>query len=196
MARLAAIDPARTHGRAKSLLSGARAIRGGPTTLELTLATSPAALEGYFAFLVALGGGLLTPRVREQIALAVADANGSDYCLAEHAAAGRRAGLSDADIADSRASSSEDPRADAALQFAHAVLAHRGHLSDDDLERVRAAGWSDGEIAELVANVALNVFTNYVTNVARTELDLPRVDERTPHTGRGSSMLRRVELLL
>ncbi len=196
MSRLAPIDPTRVGGRAKTLLSGIRAIRGGPNTMELTLANSPAALEGYLAFLVALGGGTLGSRLREQLALTVADANGCNYCVATHAAAGRRAGLSEAEIADSRAASSEDPRADAALQFAHAVLAHRGNVTDEDLTRVREAGFSDGEIAEIVANVAHDLFTNYFNNVARTELDLPRVETRATQNGHGRSLYRHVELLL
>src|SRR5207253_6864966 len=66
-------------------------------------------------------------------------------------------------------------KVDAALSFTQAVLETRGGVSDADVEQVRAAGYSDGEIAEIIAHVALSVLTNYVNRVADTEVDFPRV---------------------
>jgi AhpD family alkylhydroperoxidase len=106
-----------------------------------------------------------------QIALAVAEANDCDYCLSAHTALGRLAGLKEAEIAASRQGASVDAKAEAALQFALAVVATKGSIDDETFARVRRAGFTDGEIAEIVAVVALNVFTNYFNKAAETAID-------------------------
>jgi uncharacterized peroxidase-related enzyme len=140
-----------------------------------TMAQSPRVLEGYLALSGALSRGLLPATLQEQIALAVAEANACNYCLSAHTALGRRAGLSDDQLAASREGRAADTQAHAALQFALAVLERRGGVSDEELAHVRAAGVSDAEIAEIIAHVALNVFTNYFNRAADTEIDFPRV---------------------
>src|SRR5262249_37282596 len=117
--------------------------------------------------------------LREQISLAVAQANGCDYCQAAHSAIGKTVGLTAEQIRDSRLGGAVDPRADALIRFALAVQETRGKVSDDALAEVRAAGFDDGAIAEVVARVALDVFTNFFNNVARTDLDFPRAPELT-----------------
>jgi AhpD family alkylhydroperoxidase len=144
-----------------------------------TLAHSPAALEGYLSLSGALAGGRLGGRLREQVALAVADANACDYCLAAHSALGKAAGLSVDEIRAARGGEAEDPRATAALQFARAVLKGRGEVGDREFARVREAGFDDGQIAELVAEVALNVLTNYFNKAARVVVDFPRAEARS-----------------
>ena len=64
----------------------------------------------------------------------------------------------------------------AALRFARTVADTRGRVEDKDLMRVRDAGFSEGEIVEMIAHVGMNLFTNYFNNVARTEVDFPHVD--------------------
>ena len=140
-----------------------------------TMAQSPRVLEGYLALSGALSRGLLPATLQEQIALAVAEANACNYCLSAHTALGRRAGLSDDQLAASREGRAADTQVHAALQFALAVLQRRGDVSDEELAHVRAAGVSDAEIAEIIAHVALNVFTNYFNRAADTEIDFPRV---------------------
>jgi uncharacterized peroxidase-related enzyme len=143
-----------------------------------TMARSPVILEGYLALNTALNRGLLPARLKEQIALAIAEANGCDYCLSAHSALGRGAGLSDDQLDASRDGHASDAKTDIALQFALAVLERRGGVSNDELSRVRAAGFTDGEIAEIVAHVGVSVFTNYFNRVAETEIDFPRVTAR------------------
>src|SRR5207237_5180313 len=110
------------------------------------------------------------------MALGVAETNGCGYCLSAHTYIAKHvAHLSDQEIEESRRLSSADPKVDAALSFTQAVLDTRGGVSDADVEQVRAAGYSDGEIAEIIAHVALNVLTNYFNKVADTEVDFPRV---------------------
>ncbi|MBN2308500.1 MAG: carboxymuconolactone decarboxylase family protein, partial [Candidatus Hydrogenedentes bacterium] len=110
----------------------------------------------------------------ERLALAVAEANGCEYCVAAHTVLGKQAGLSDDDILASRKGVSDDPKSNAAMAFARALLGSRGHVTDGDVHGLRDAGFGDGEIAELVALVVLNLFTNYINDVAQTPLDFPQ----------------------
>jgi AhpD family alkylhydroperoxidase len=107
--------------------------------------------------------------------LAVAQANSCEYCLSAHSAIGNMVGLTAAEITASREAHSADVKRDAGLRFAQTVVVQRGEVSDAATERVRRAGYGDAEIAEIVANVAVNIFTNYFNHVAQTEVDFPRV---------------------
>ena len=143
-----------------------------------TMAQSPAVLDGYLGFGAALRRGRLPAVLHEQIALVVAEINSCDYCLSAHTALGRGAGLSDDQLLASRDGRAADPKACAALQFARAVVERRGDVRNQDLANVRTAGYTDGEIAEIIAHVALNVFTNYFNRAAHTEIDFPLVTAR------------------
>ena len=77
-----------------------------------------------------------------------------------------------------RAGRSNDPRADAAVRFAAQVTEQRGHIDDADLQAVRAAGYSDAQIIEIVQHIALNTWTNYLNEVAKTDIDFPMVGAR------------------
>lgn len=175
MPRLTAIDPTTATGKAKELLDGVKAKIGMVPNLMRTYANSPAALEAYLNFSGALGNGLLPAKLREQIALAVADANACEYCLSAHTALGKMVGLQENEIAASRQAHSSDAKIEAALQFAHQLVVKRGEVSDSEVQAVRDAGYSDGEITEIVAHVALNIFTNYFNHVAQTVVDFPKV---------------------
>jgi AhpD family alkylhydroperoxidase len=144
-------------------------------------------VEAYLAFGSALQKGLLPASLQEQIALTVAEANACDYCLSAHTALGRAAGLSSDALAASREGRASEPRPAAALQFARAIVDRRGAVTDHDVARVRAAGFSDGEIAEIIAHVGLNVFTNYFNRAVHTEIDFPLVT-----AGRGANEPRAV----
>ena len=152
---------------------------GSVPNLFRMVANSPAALEGYVGLMGALAKGALPAATRERIALAVAEANGCEYCLSAHSYLGKHvAKLSDAEIATNRAGTSEDPVAGAAVRFALQVLEQRGHVGDAELQAVRDAGYTDAQIIEIVQHVALNVWTNYVNSVARTVVDFPVVTLR------------------
>jgi uncharacterized peroxidase-related enzyme len=141
---------------------------------------SPAALEGYLSLNGALNKGKLDGKMRERIALAVAEYNGCDYCLSVHDYLGRNMmKLSGGEIDAARDFHSEDPRADAALRFARRVTELRGRVSDADLAALRDAGFDEASTIEIVITVALNVLTNYVNNVALTDIDFPKVSARS-----------------
>ncbi|HJZ46873.1 MAG TPA: carboxymuconolactone decarboxylase family protein [Roseiflexaceae bacterium] len=176
MTRLDPVDPTTATGTARTLLDTVQSKLGRIPNMMRTMALSPAVLEGYLGLNIALAGGVLTARLREQIALTVAEANRCGYCLAAHTYFGKRAGL-DADALDqARQASASDPKAAAALTFVRTIVEQHGAISDEELRRVREAGYEEGEIAEMVAHVALNIFTNYLNLVAQTEVDFPPVE--------------------
>ncbi|WP_067461723.1 carboxymuconolactone decarboxylase family protein [Actinomadura macra] len=175
MSRLATVPPDTAEPRTAALLDRVHRALGIRPNMMLTMATSPAVLDAYLAFSGALDGGRLSATLREQLALALAAENDCGYCLAAHHTLGARAGLSDEEIKASTHGEAGDPRAAAALRFARQIVRTRGFVSDEDLAAVRAAGFGDGEIGEIVGVVALNVFTNYFNSVAQTDLDFPAV---------------------
>ena len=175
MSRLAIVDPSTAVPAARVLLEKVESALGVTPNMMRAMAASPAVLDGYLSFGAALGKGLLTPGAREQIALVAAAENSCAYCYAAHHVLGARAGVSAEDLAAGASAGASDPRVAAALRFARAVLRTRGFVSDAELAEVRAAGYTDGEIGEIVGAVALNVFTNYFNSVAQTDVDFPAV---------------------
>jgi len=123
----------------------------------------------------ALGKGTLGARLGEQIAVAIANCNRCEYCLAAHTVLGQNAGASPAEMAAAQLGQSDDPRTAAALEFALKVVEQRARLGDADVARLRAAGFGDGQIVEIMAHVALNLFTNYVNVALDVPVDFPRV---------------------
>jgi uncharacterized peroxidase-related enzyme len=164
---------------AQPLLQAVKKQLGVVPNLFRLVASSPAALEGYVGMLGALGKGALPAPTRERIALAVAEVNGCAYCLSAHTYLGRNvAKLDDAEMSANRNGASNDPKADAAVRFATKVAQMRGHVSDEDLQTVRSAGYTDAQVIEIVQHVALNTWTNYVNEVAKTDIDFPVVGLR------------------
>lgn len=174
MPRITAIAPSNATGHTAELFSAVKAKLGVVPNLMRTLGHSPAALEGYLNLNGALATGVLPARVREQLALAVGQANACDYCLAAHSLLGKGAGLTPDAIVHARQARAADEKVDALLRLATAVVEQRGLVSDDTVDSARAAGASDAEILETVAHVALNILTNYVNHVAQTDVDFPR----------------------
>jgi uncharacterized peroxidase-related enzyme len=139
------------------------------------MANSPAVLDSYLKFSGAMGNAKLDAKAREAIALAVGQANRCEYCLSAHTAIGKGAGLDDASIKDARQGRSKDRKTAGAVTLARAIVEKRGNVNDQDVKAARDSGLDDGEIAETVASVALNIFTNYFNHLNQTEVDFPRV---------------------
>lgn len=173
MTRIASIDPTTANGRAKELLDATQTQLGRIPNLYRSMAQSPATLDGYLAFRGALGKGVLSMQMRERIALLTAAVNDCGYCVAAHTFRGAKVGLSAGELSATQKSQSEDPKSMAALQFVDALLQSHGLVTDDDFTKVKLHGWSDEEIGEIVAHVALNVFSNYFNHVAVPALDFP-----------------------
>ena len=168
-----------TPAASRPLLDAVNKQLGVVPNLMKVLANSPAALGGYLNLSGALGKGTIGAKTGERIALAVAEFNRCSYCLAAHTYLGKNlAKLDDAEIAANRSGTSSDAKADAAVRFAVNVAQERGHVSDAAVQAVKSAGYTDGEVMEIVLHVALNTLTNYVNTVAQTEIDFPVVEMR------------------
>lgn len=175
MTRISPIDPARADVATQERLRAIEKATGKTPNLFKTVAASPSTLAGLTQLRDALAHGTLRIKTRETLALALAEYHRCDYCLSAHVASSGKSGMDDADVSAARRGASSDPRTDAAAKFALAAAKGRGSVTDDELAAVRAAGYDDGQILEIIANVALNVFTNYVNKVAQTEIDFARV---------------------
>lgn len=175
MSRLKAIDPSTTTGKTKSLLDGVKGKLGMVPNMMQVMANSPVVLESYLSFSGGLAHGQLDAGTREELAVLIAQQNSCDYCLSAHTALGKMAGLDDDVLIASRKGNGNSPKATAALTFARRVLNRKGQVGDADLAAVRSAGFSDGEIAEIIAHVALNVFTNYFNIATGVDIDFPKV---------------------
>jgi uncharacterized peroxidase-related enzyme len=173
--RITQLDPRQARGDTKRLFDQVDAKLGGVPNLFRVLGNSPAALEGYLNFNGALASGSFDDKVREQIALTVAESNLCSYCLSAHTFTGEKVGLTEKEIADAIHATSAIGRIDAILKLARSIVVQRGEVTDSDLEQARVFGLTDGEIVETVANVVLNILTNYVNHVAHTLVEFPEV---------------------
>ena len=173
MSRLA---PIQTNGASselkRSLKNSHLKLDKAPRFLQI-MANSPASLRAYIRADAALVRGQLTPRQRQQVALAVAEINGSSYSLSAHYDTGKSLGLSHQEMRLARNATASDPKAETMLRFTQAVVLQRGEISDDDFQALRKAEFTDAQIVEIVANIALNIFSNYFNSVAKTEVDFP-----------------------
>jgi len=144
--------------------------------LMKVVGNSPAALEGYLSLNGALGKGAIGAKTSERIALTVAELNKCGYCLSAHSYLGSNlAKLDAAELDANRHGHSSDSKAAAALRFVTQVVGTRGHVSNEDLAAVKGAGYNEAEVIEIVLLVALNTLTNYVNNVAQTDIDFPAI---------------------
>ena len=181
--RIQQVDPQRANGKAKRLVERVQEKLGFVPNVFRVLANAPAALEGYLSFLEALADGAFEDRTRLQIALTVAETNLCAYSVSTHTLLAKKAGLTPEEIADATRACATDPRTDALLKLARAIVVQRGEVSDTELDRARGAGLTDSEVVETVANVALNTFTIYVAHVARPALDFQASRVARPPNG-------------
>jgi uncharacterized peroxidase-related enzyme len=174
VANIFPLDPTQASPEVAPILQAVKAKLGRLPNLILTLAQSPAALKTYLSASEAASTGRLDARQREVIALAVAEANGCDYCLSAHSAIGKMVGLDEDTILQARAGVPTDRRQAALVAFSRAVVRERGRVSALDLQAAREAGLDNQDLLEVVANVAVNLLTNYTNHVADTTVDFPR----------------------
>ncbi len=177
MARLTAIDPEQASGKTKELFNAVQSKLGMVPNMMRTMGNAPAFLEGYLNLSGALGTGKLGLKNSNLIAMAVAESNACNYCLSAHNFLGMNfAKIDEETLTEARYGHAKDNRTQAILQFAKVVVAKHGKLNDADVAEVKAAGITEGEIAEIIGHVALNIMTNYFNNTAGTVIDFPVVE--------------------
>lgn len=178
MSRIALITREQAPAKSGALLDQVQAAFGATPNMFRAVANSPAALASMWAAFGALGGGTLGARLGEQIAVAIADLNHCEYCLAAHTMLGRKAGASAEEMSAAQAGQSDDPATAAALRFAVAMVKQRGQVEAAEVDALRQAGFHDGAIMEIMAHIALNLFTNYVNVAFAVPVDFPQVKLR------------------
>jgi uncharacterized peroxidase-related enzyme len=171
MQRILPVEPAQATGKTKEHLEQIAKKHHRVPNMHATMAVAPAVLDAYLALNAALANSSLVPELRERIALTVAAANSCDYCLASHTAGGKLLKIPDAELAAARDSQSTNHKFQTALKFARAVVEELGQVTDADMAAVKAGGWDDAAVLEIVALVSANIFTNYFNHVAATQLD-------------------------
>jgi uncharacterized peroxidase-related enzyme len=176
MTRLKALDPELASGKTKEMFEIIQTKYGMVSNMMRTMGNSPAFLEGSLCMADSLAEGTLGAKTGELIALAVAESNSCDYCLSAHTYIGMQLLKLDAGtIEAARLGNASDKRMDAILKFSKALVGKRGMVDDMDMNTLKSAGVSEGEIAEIVGHVAFNIMTNYFNNTALPEIDFPMI---------------------
>lgn len=163
----------------REVLEGLERRMGKVLNIHGEMAHSPALVHGYAALQKVIAThATFDGRAREVVALAVANADGCDYCQAVHTVSGRKAGLTDAEMVAARIGKDDLPDDLAALAaLARAYVEGVGDVPDDLWDAGLAAGWTDAQLAELAIHVTVNQLTNHVNHYLGTELDLPPAPE-------------------
>lgn len=175
MSRLKVINPTTATGDTKMLFDRVSELFGVVPNFARVMANSPSALNGFLGLHGALSRGNIDGKTIERIALAISEDNSCEYCVSAHSALAKGVGLSDKEIDANRKGSSADPKAAAAVVFAKALVENQGEATAGELDSLRKAGHSDGEIVEIIAHVALNVLLNYLGKVGSFDIDFPRM---------------------
>lgn len=176
MQRLNSVNPQIAQGRAKELFDKVQQAFGVIPNTARVMANSPAVLESFLCFSTAMGNAQIGGKLHSQLKLTTSEKNSCSYCTSILSAVAPSAGLTADDILAGRTADSEDRRTKAALTFANDVLVSRGKVTNEQLADVRRAGFGDAEVVEIVASVVLGCFTNFLNNVADTELDFPQAE--------------------
>ncbi|HRO58023.1 MAG TPA: peroxidase-related enzyme [Burkholderiaceae bacterium] len=175
MSRVPLVKDGTIPAGSKARLDEIHGAFGATPNMFRAVANSPAALASMWASFGALGAGVLGARLGEQIAVAIANRNGCEYCLAAHTVLGRKAGAGADEMAAAQVGESSDSKTAAALRFALKLVDESGRVADADVQALRSAGFDDEQIVEIVAHVALNLFTNYVNVALAVPVDFPPV---------------------
>jgi uncharacterized peroxidase-related enzyme len=178
MPRVSLLDAHTASPDSQALLGQIHGAFGATPNMFRAVAHSPAALKSLWGSFAAFGQGVLDAKLTEKIAVAVAQRNACEYCLAAHVALGRKAGASADEMTAAQMGEASDARTAAALRFALKLVDARGQVSEADVQAVRAAGFNDAELVEIVGHVALNLFTNYVNVAFAVPVDFPAVPLR------------------
>jgi uncharacterized peroxidase-related enzyme len=173
MPRITPNDSPSSHAQEK--LDGVEKKLGRVPNIFKTMSHSDAVLDFYFAGSGALANTKLPASLREQLALTIAGTNTCDYCASAHTVMAQDQGVSEEETKHNLKGKASDDKVQAALTFAKKVIQNKGHVSDADVKAVKDAGYSEGEVLEIVGVCAINIFTNYINHVAGTEVDFPHV---------------------
>jgi len=173
MPRLKMINPETDTG------PGANLLESLPEQKRLNIfkgmANNAGVAKAFMQFSQGVKAGALTDAEHEIIALATAQKNGCDYCLAAHTKMAEAAGLNNNLAIQIRQGAADNDRHQTLLDFTNAILDNNGWVSDEQLENFRNAGYGDDAVVEVVGEIAVMTFTNLFNHVNHTEIDMPEV---------------------
>ena len=176
MARINLVTAESANAEQKALLDAIQSQLGMVPNFLKVFANSPDALKAFLGLHGIANAGSLDPQTRERIALALAQQNSCEYCLAAHSAIGRKAGLNNAEIEANRAGTSQDAKAAVAVKFARSLVEHTGEVTTAELLEMRNAGYSEADIVEVITHVGMNILTNILGKAGRVDIDFPKVE--------------------
>lgn len=178
MSRIDIVTSETANSDQQALLGAIKGDLGMVPNFLAVMAQSPDALKAFLGLHEMAGSGALDPQTRERIALVVAEGNACKYCVSAHTAIGRKAGLSGREIEANRTGTSQDAKAAAAVAFASALNSNLGDVTEGEFNAVRAAGYSDAEIVEIITHVGMNILTNLIGKASQVDIDFPEVELR------------------
>ena len=179
MSRINLVTNENANTEQKELYAAIQGQLGMVPNFLKVFANSPAALRAFLGLHGIASEGSLDPKTRERIALGLAEQNACEYCVSAHSAIGRKAGLSHDEIKANRAGGSQDAKAAVAVKFARSLAENNGSVTTAELLEVRAAGYDDAEIVEIITHVGMNVMTNILGKASRVEIDFPKIELNT-----------------
>jgi len=175
MSRINVVTPQTATAEQQALFDAIHAQLGVVPNFLKVFANSPVALRSFLGLHTIANQGSLDLKTRERIALALAQQNSCEYCLSAHSAIGSKAGLNGDEIAANRAGSSQDAKAAIAVKLARSLAEHKGEITTAELIEARNAGFTDGDIVEIITHVGMNLLTNILGKASRLEIDFPKV---------------------
>lgn len=161
------------HGELKDLYTHLEKKMGKVFNIFQNMGNSPLVLKAFMDLNQAAERTSIPPKIREQIALIVGEANRCHYCLSAHSAIAKGLGIPEQDILQARRGESPDAKTRAILQFTRKAVENRGNVSDKDLAEFKDAGVTDKEFVEITLLIAVNMFTNYFNLLTGTPIDFP-----------------------
>ncbi len=177
MPRLNVVEPSQAQGEVKQIFDDLQKTKGVVLNIFKGMGNSAAALKAYLEMTKILSEGELTPEDREVVYLGVSQLNGCVYCVSAHTGIAKRVGMSDDQILAIRKFDPLSEKHKALLTFVQRVMDTKGVVDDADVAAVRSVGYTDGQIAEVIAYIGLATYSNYFNHVFNTPLDLPQAPE-------------------
>lgn len=174
MPRSAPVTPEQAKNEVKETYATIKKNMGGkvPNIFQY-MGNSAAVLNGFFSLSKAAEQTSLSPQLRSQIALVVAQTNDCNYCLSAHTAIASAQGIQLQETILARKGEAHDKKTQAILQFAKQVVEKRGKVSDQEVKSLKNAGVSDQELVEIILVINMNMFTNYFNHIIDTPIDFP-----------------------
>jgi AhpD family alkylhydroperoxidase len=138
------------------------------------MATSPVLINSLVGLFGNVHGGSFTEAQVQVVLLTDAVTNACAWAVAFHTALALKEGIDPADVQAIREGHlPKDSKLAALSALAKTMIEKRGRLSDEDVDRFRAAGFGKDHALEVIAAVAPSTITNYTGSIAKPPLDAP-----------------------